>query len=122
MFKSDNETLYEGLALLSDAAFSLDYYGETDMPAPFYSFAIDLALKGETFCEVFLKIYELVSALPSTSRNAAANRAWLTAYRIFRGCTNLSNNSSCYAMTKDKGYLEGYLIAREMTEPVRTAQ
>ncbi len=114
--KIDGEALYEGLSKQADARFATNYFGEqSPTPGPYYIKAIELAQAGKNFREVFEKIVELRQAAAKTDKltDSILNSSWLTTYRVFRGSTD-PENSSAYAMPKDKGYLEGFLLSQQL--------
>jgi len=111
--KTDDETFYEGLALMSDVDFSLKYLGDdTKKPKPYYTMAIKLAREGKDFYEVFRTIYWFRSAVEGEEK--ALGTSWSTCFRVFRGITETKTNRYKYACSKDKAYLEGYLYAEKM--------
>ncbi len=107
--KSDNETLYEGVAKISDVAVS----GSKSEPSPLATVAIDLASRGVSFNEVAEVIYEykLRSGVKSET---ALSSAWGVVYRVFRGSTDTAKNKGCYAFPKDCAYFLGYKKAHEL--------
>ncbi|MDR0463169.1 MAG: flavohemoglobin expression-modulating QEGLA motif protein [Pseudomonadales bacterium] len=117
--KIDDEAMYEGLAVQDDYRFEKDYFGETFfVPPPFYIQAIALAKKGLNFGQVFEVMLEKIRATTSESdfnQSSLLEQTWLTTYRIFRGSTD-PENKSAYALTKDRGYLKGFLINQELSK------
>lgn len=108
MAKSDDEFLYEAHAKLSDVSVN----GTSAIPKPYYIVAQELARQGKSFSEVAYTIFELQESTTTKSTKALATSAWTTAYRVFRGCTNLQNPDG-YVFWKDHAYLSGYLAARK---------
>ncbi len=119
--KIDNEIVYEGLAKRIDAKFAKQYFGqENAISKPFYTFAIDLALQGKTFSEVFSVLVEKIHQSKSNSESSdysptTIKSAWQKTYRVFRGSTD-PENKAAYAMTKDKGYLEGDIMLAQLAQ------
>ena len=104
--KSDDECFYEGVAKMSDVALM----GDNELPHPFYTIAINLALhEHKPFSEVASIIYAL-NRTASTTNEAAAKTTWNITRRVFRGATN---TTAGFAFTKDYSYLYGYEIAKE---------
>jgi len=111
--ETDDETFYEGLALMSDVDFSLKYLGDnTRKPKPYYTMAIKLAREGKDFNEVFRTIYWYRTAIEDDGK--ALGATWSTCFRVFRGISDTKTNRWRYACSKDKAYLEGYLYAEKM--------
>ncbi len=116
--KIDDETLYEGLAKQDDFRFERRFFGDTfSVPLPFYIQAIVLAQTGQTFCQVFEKILHNLHALTGDDEFSPASleHAWLITYRIFRGSTD-PNNQARYGLTKDCGYLRGFLVDQDLSK------
>ena len=109
MAKADDETLYEGVAKISDVAVS----GEKSAPSPLATVAIDLARRGMSFVDVAEVIYEY-KIRSGTKSDTALSNAWGITYRVFRGATNTVTNTGCYAFPKDAAYFLGYKKAREL--------
>ncbi len=107
--KTDNEELYEGLALLSDRDFDLwkngKYQNET---ATYYVQAIRMALDGMSFAEVARSLWQLRS-----HEERALQKAYNMARRVFRGVTDTKNPAG-YAFTKDLAYYNGLNQAIEL--------
>lgn len=106
--KSDNELLDEGQAKLSDVSIN----GTAAIPAPYYTIAIDLAHRENSFKEVAEQIFWLQVDKGATIEKAAKS-SWTTTYRVFRGTTTPSAKNG-YAFTKDYIYFAGYNTAKEI--------
>ena len=105
--KADNEQFYEGVAKMSDVAIM----GNSAIPHPFYTIAINLALnEGKSFGDVAKTIY-MLKYTGAETRDAAINSAWNITRRVFRGATDTSKG---FAFTKDYGYLAGYDIVKNI--------
>jgi hypothetical protein len=123
-FKDESEILYEGLALVSDVGWALKFGDTTKAPIPYYVLAEDLAMMGKNFLEIYEEIFQLrVDAGASTkdkkdgSPAPVFNNAWTNAYRVMRGSTHsTAKNDLGFCQPKDRAYLEGYRIARELVE------
>ena len=107
LLKADSEIIYEGVAKLKDYQFGADFLGEATMPKPYYIIAERQAMLGYSFAEVGQNLTNLL--------NGDAKRAWGFTYRTFRGITDTTNGAS-YAFTKDRAYLEGFILARAMAQ------
>ena len=105
--KVDSELIYEGAAKLKDYQFGASFLGEATMPQPYYIIAERQALLGYSFAEVGKNLIELYGI--------SAKRAWGFTYRTFRGITDATNKSG-YAFTKDRAYLEGFIIAQQIQD------
>ena len=97
--KTDNETIYEGLAKQKDCRFNLHFGTEVSTPLPYYIIAEQAALDGHSFAEVARHLVGFYGLSPK--------RAWGFTYRTFRGISNCENPVG-YAFTKDRAYLEGF--------------
>ena len=106
--KSDNELLYEGHAKLSDVAIN----GGAALPKPFYTIAIDAALRGYSFAEIGEYIFELRYER-GEDQTSAIKGAWTAAYRAMRGSFDTLGG---YAFTKDYAYWTGYQLASEVQQ------
>lgn len=104
--KSDNELFYEGHAKLSDVAIN----GGAALPKPYYTLAIDAALRNQSFAEIGEYIYRL-RIENGEKKTSAIKGAWTAAYRAMRGSFNTLGG---YAFTKDYAYWAGYQLAREV--------
>lgn len=106
--KTDDETLYEGLALLSDKDFDLWFNGNYDGPKPWYAIATKLATSQMSFAEVAECIYEC-----RKNEAHALAKTYTVTRRIFRGVSD-SKNPAGYAFLKDLAYFNGFKIADEL--------
>ncbi len=107
--KTDNEELYEGLALLSDRDFDLWKYGSyRNETAKYYVQTIKMAADGMSFAEVAKTIYQMRRHEPN-----ALIKAYNMTRRVFRGATDTSNPAG-YAFTKDLSYYNGLKMAIEL--------
>lgn len=126
ILRTDDETMYEGLAIRQEDAFVQRHFGEAASPeSPLYVLAIALAEQGKSFSQIFhdqeakwLHVYGTIPAdepLPERSmidpaiRAKARRRAWRTTYRVMRGHTDMRNTAG-FAMAKDLAYLRGKLL------------
>jgi len=57
----------------------------------------------------FAEVFEVIRQ----RRNSEAN-AWITAYRVFRGHGDTSNQKS-FGLPKDQAYLRGWMLQEELT-------
>ena len=107
--KTDNEELYEGLALLSDRDFDLWEKGQyRNEAAIYYVRAIKMAMSGKSFAEVAQNLWQ-----QRRHENNALNKAYNMTKRIFRGITDTTNPAG-YAFTKDLAYYNGLSQAIEL--------
>lgn len=115
--KIDAESAYEGLAKLIDYQYEKDFFNEQGEPSSYYVKAIEMAQKGKSFQEVFSEILKLKTSAAGLAEptEQLIKSTWLPVYRVFRGSTDPENKSG-YAMPKDKAYLEGTLIARQLQQ------
>lgn len=129
--RSDEETLYEGLAMRLEDAFMSKHFGNRSMPSPYYVLAIQKADTGGSFYDVFQDCLErelhvalqipVNEPLPSKDTinpekyNKAMTNAWSTAYRVMCGHTDMSNPAG-YAMRKDAAYLRGYFMDQQLRD------
>ena len=114
--KSDDETLYEGAAKLSDVIIQGNLTGrcEDAAPTPLYTIAIDQACRGSSFGETAEVICGLASYRhDSADWDASIKKEWNITYRAYRGITD-TDSKSYYAFPKDASYFAGYLIAKDM--------
>lgn len=130
--RTDDETLYEGLATRYEWDFMEKHFGEIrhDMYlSTLYVFAVDVAENGGSFADVFvdqvqrrMRVALKLSAespLPEASSvdpdayDMCLQKAWRTTYRVMRGHTDTSN-AKAFAMSKDLAYLRGWLMDREL--------
>lgn len=110
-FRTDDETLYEGLAMRQEKAFITRYFGRSDDPeSPLYVLAVALAEQGKSFSEIFLDQETLWARLDPTT---ARDRAWRTTYRVMRGHTDMRNTEG-FAMAKDLAYLRGQIMDQKL--------
>ena len=108
--KSDNETLYEGVAKISDVSVR----GSDGLPDPLTLVAIDFARRGLSFAEVAHAVYSIRKTTMSSEK--ALNAAWIKTYRVFRGATDTVTNKGSYAYPKDAAYNIGYEKAKELAK------
>lgn len=119
--KSDDESLYEGVAKNSDVRIG----GEQSAPNPCYIIAIDWALRNLTFADVASGIIDMLSANnvtdPKQTHHEILEKAWLITYRVFRGmqCSLSGENLNGYAFTKDYAYLAGFNKVQTMDPMLR---
>lgn len=107
--KTDNEELYEGLAMLSDRDFDLWKYGSyRNETAKYYVQTIKMASSGMSFGEVARMLYQM-----RRHENNALIKSYNMTRRVFRGITD-TNNPAGYAFTKDLGYYNGLKMATEL--------
>ena len=107
--KTDHEVLYEGVAKTYDVAVK----GEKSLPQPWATTAIKYARCGDNFTQVAEAIMEMRKKSGVSEERARAS-SWTTAYRIFRGSTNPTDNKeSRYVFPKDAAYFWGYKKAQE---------
>lgn len=106
--KTDDETLDEGLAMLSDEAFDLWDHGHYDGPLPWYMLATQMALSGKSFAEISQSLYEMRKDEPNT-----LTKAYNTTRRVLRGVSDTKNPMG-YAFLKDLAYYHGYHLAKEL--------
>lgn len=102
--KLDDETVYEGIAKVKDYRFNERYAEEVSAPIPYYILAQQFARAGGSFAETANYLVESYGITPGKS--------WIYTYRTFRGASDM-NNSACYALTKDRAYLEGFLYVQQ---------
>lgn len=112
--KTADEVLYEGHATQTDYHALLALGDRApQQQKPFYISAIDLAQQGYNFAAMAPVIFNMVR--PTKSTDAAALRStWLTCYRVLRGSTDINNHHAHYALTKDRAYFEGRILADEL--------
>lgn len=110
--KTDNEVLYEGLAMLSDCDFDLWSKGCYAGPLIWYLEAIEFALAKHSFAETAEIIFRKRDA---NHEKNALEKAFNTTLRVYRGITNCENPSG-YAFMKDAGYFIGYSVAKQLRE------
>lgn len=116
--KIDGEAPYEGLAKQADIRFAHDYFGESSpTPLPYYIKAIELAQSGKTFKEVFAEMVKLRQNVAHKTEltDKILDGAWSTTYRVFRGSSDPENKAH-YAMPKDKAYVEGFLLSKQLKD------
>lgn len=101
--KFDDETIYEGVAKMKDYRFNERYNAKVSMPIPYYVLAQQYAYSGTSFAETANYLTEQYDLSPE--------KTWTYTYRTFRGTSDTSN-SACYAFTKDRAYLEGFLYVQ----------
>lgn len=107
--KTDNEELYEGLAMLSDRDFDLWKKGRyQNEPASYYVQAMKMALDGSCFAEVAKSLWQQRRHEPRS-----LEKAYNIARRVFRGVAD-TNNPAGYAFTKDLAYYNGLNQAIEL--------
>lgn len=106
--KSDDELFYEGHAKLSDVAIK----GESALPYPYYTIAIDAALRGNSFAYIGELIYDLRREA-GQSHKTAIKGAWTATYRAMRGAVDTLEG---YAYTKDYAYWTGYEVACKVAQ------
>lgn len=102
--KLDDETVYEGIAKMKDYRFNARYGTEVSTPIPYYILAQQHAHDGASFAETASYLMEEYDLKPE--------KAWIYTYRTFRG-TGDTGNSTHYAFTKDRAYLEGFLYVQQ---------
>jgi hypothetical protein len=127
MTKPNQETVYEGLALTRESEGTREFLGIEDKLVENRAFsiiAIEQALAGKGFWEVAHSIYDQAKDL-LTKRGVSEERieeqakekAWVIAYRIFRGHRQLDGSESGgYAFTKEGNYLYGSLLVDQMNK------
>jgi hypothetical protein len=116
--KTDGEAPYEGLAKQADLRFEQEWFGgDLSTPEPYYIKAMEMARGGADFATMFRAMKEMLGKDSEFAQKAEGLNywTWTKTYRIFRGSSDPENKSH-YVMTKDKAYLEGYLIAEQMRE------
>lgn len=130
--KMDNEALYEGLGMREEESFKFRFFGDSSgSPAPWYTLAVDLASKSASFSEVFKDIFDRqmrvqLKVAPEQDLKIdfqehakqiekAKKSTWTATYRTSRGHVDTSNPLG-FAMTKDLGYLHGWLIDKQLRE------
>ena len=130
--KMDNEDLYEGLGMREEESFKLRFFGDfSGIPAPWYTLAVKLASEGASFSEVFKDIFDKQMRVqlkvdheqePQIDSQDYAQQiekvkktAWAATYRTSRGHVDTSNPLG-FAMTKDLGYLQGWLADKQLRE------
>jgi hypothetical protein len=131
--KIDDETLYEGLAMRYEHAFSWKYFGRESMHRnlDYYVFAVHMAERGASFHDVFVDQLErrlrVVLNIPRSAtfshtqvRHApmyeqAEQSAWGTTYRIMRGHVDMQNPLS-FGMAKDLAYFRGWMLDHQLRE------
>lgn len=116
--KIDGEAAYEGLAKQADGRYEERYFGEKSaVPSPYYVKAIVMAQSGMTFRDVFKEIVKLKKVAENVTEinEKIMKSAWTITYRVFRGSTDPENKAH-YAMPKDKAYLEGFLLSKQLEE------
>lgn len=131
--KIDNEELYEGLGLRYEIDAKRKLFGVKDgAPSPYYAFAAKMAEDGASFFEIFKDQVEkrirvkLNKPLVAVGENLdeqiddeklelIKKQAWRTTYRVMRGHTDMSNPKK-FAMSKDLGYLRGYLMDKQLRD------
>jgi hypothetical protein len=130
--KMDGEALYEGLGMRYGESFRLRFFGDSSgNPAPWYTLAVKLASEGASFAEVFKDIFERqmrvqLKVAPEQELQIdpkelaeqiekVKKTAWTATYRTSRGHVDTSNPLG-FAMTKDLGYLQGWLTDKQLRE------
>jgi hypothetical protein len=130
MLTEDDQTLYEGNAMNIENQCQLDYFGGAAEARPYpyvYPIAVDMAMRGASFREIFLDQRErfLRTEYWSPQGVLAPQRldltdaqwkkanywGWRAALRVMRGHRDCSNPDS-FAMAKDLGYERGLEIQR----------
>jgi len=111
--KSDDEMLYEGLAKRSDVLIG----GNSSLPMPWYTLAIDFALASNSFLETAEYIYEILmqTDLKEADNYNILSKTWTITYRVFRGIDDTKNKYG-YAFTKDYVYWAGYNMIENVPE------
>ena len=109
MAKSDDETLYEGAAKMSDVKVN----GASALPLPYATIACNHAKRGESFADVAKIIFTQRKKAGEDDKKALSG-AWTTTYRITRGSTN--TEAGIYLFPKDHIYRKGYKLACELEE------
>ena len=112
----DSDILTEGHAMLEEDKLYQLYFGTRKKPVPWYVLAIDLAREGRGFVEVASKIREYLTDCNYPDANELA---WRYTYRVFRGSQNTFHarqETGTFVFTKDKAYLEGYVLAKALEE------
>lgn len=117
MLKYDEEVLYEGFAMrnyLLVPSLAITSLVQVSPFAGIMPLIADQALQGQTFREVFEYASELVFEHGiHTQKDEVYDYAWKLTVRVFRGHTDPSNTHD-FAMTKDCGYLKGWLLCEEL--------
>lgn len=131
--KIDNEELYEGLGLRYEFDAKRKLYGVTNTaPSPYYTFASRMAEEGNTFFDIFkdqmekrLRVHlkkplltageNLSIGVDQKKMDQIKRQSWLTTYRVMRGHIDMSNKKK-FAMTKDLGYLRGFLMDKQLRD------
>ena len=115
ILKSDDERMYEGHAMLQDRQFKAMYLGIDWEPLPWYVLVTHAAMNGLGFvdCAETLKSYIKV-----IDPEHMPTEVWKHCYRVFRGSrdTFAQKSRRPWVFLKDKGYLEGYLMAKELVD------
>ena len=116
---SNNETLYEGIAKMSDVRIG----GEGELPKYTATVAIDQARMGKSFVETareLFKYQDIKIKQPENDSEEAKQKAsedayrkalsavWGQTYRVYRGATYVAKNPGKYVFPKDAAYLNGY--------------
>lgn len=110
-----SELLTEGHAALEEDKLHQSYFGHGKKPDPWYVLAIDDAKSGKSFCEVAYALRQHFA--DCNLLGDYGELAWKYTYRVFRGSSNTfrpGQDVEPFVFTKDKLYLEGYLLAKEL--------
>lgn len=120
---TNDATLVEGWANFLAAKNMKEILGKGDEIKEIYPYrvmAIRLAEEGKDFTQIFDYFYHKHSELlqargiaPEKISAQAENVAWGIAYRVLRGHID-SANTEAYANGKDRAYLEGNLMMRQL--------
>ena len=107
----DSDVLAEGHALYEENKLSKEFFGMPKEPVPWYAVAIDSAKHGEGFVQTATRLHEY---LEDAGDLHPLELAWKYTYRVYRGSKNVFPAEEPFVFTKDKAYLEGYLLAEEL--------
>jgi hypothetical protein len=130
--KMDGEALYEGLGMRFGEDFRLRFFGDASgSPAPWYTLAAKLASEGGSFSDIFKDLFDRqmrvkLNVAPGQELqidptehakkiSQVKKSAWSATYRTMRGHVDTSNPLG-FAMTKDLGYLHGWLADKQLRE------
>ncbi len=106
IMKTDNETLYEGLAKANDEEFEIAGFGTASEPLPYAILGLDIIAQGGDFGAVFQDNFNRRLELnPKADQRKTAGLAYTTTQRLFRGCAGF---------TKDMAYLYGHTMVKQL--------
>lgn len=109
-----SSVLAEGHAVLEETKFFKEFFGQDSYPAPWYVLAMDMVKNSHYgFNGTADSIREWLEATGVADPLRRTADAWKYTYRIFRGNgqTGPNDEAERFIFTKDRAYLEGFLVA-----------